>query len=215
MESELSTEINRKMHENHKSVGLMAVIALVGFAIAVPHLTEGLGEAPAADTSPEESSPPSVVEKTQLWMERVNNLSHLSRESDLVVVGHATTVGEASWNTPDGAAPEQVGPEDTAYHTVRFKVERVLRGESSSAVSVRVEGGTVGDVTVNAVSAPQFETGERTVLFLTAIDSEYGGYKVTDMEHGKLSIENGVIRREVPEGYTERIELGSLSELVQ
>lgn len=202
------------MDKRLKLVGGGAVLFFAVLLVAAPSLMQdksqaGSGEGPSGEEAPR------LVTRSQLWMESVNNLSGLGNESGLVVVGRATGIGAAEWNTSSGERPETVGPGSTVYHTVSFEVGEVLKGDAGSSVTVRVEGGTVGNVTLRVVSAPEFRVGERVVLFLEPVDSEYGEYTVTDMEHGKLPIEDGVIRRDVPEGYRERIKLSELEQLLK
>lgn len=49
---------------------------------------------------------------------------------------------------------------------VRLQVHERLKGEPANSVDVDVEGGTVGDVTMDVSSLPQVTRGDRAVFFL-------------------------------------------------
>ena len=50
---------------------------------------------------------------------------------------------------------------------VAFRVEETMKGSSQSTIEVMVEGGTVGDLTLEVSDLPRMERGKRAVLFLT------------------------------------------------
>ena len=51
---------------------------------------------------------------------------------------------------------------------VAFRVEETMKGPSQSTIEVMVEGGTVGDLTLEVSDLPRMERGKRAVLFLTS-----------------------------------------------
>jgi hypothetical protein len=51
---------------------------------------------------------------------------------------------------------------------VTFRVEETMKGSSQATVEVMVEGGTVGDLTLEVSDLPRMEPGKRAVLFLTS-----------------------------------------------
>ena len=51
---------------------------------------------------------------------------------------------------------------------VTFRVEETMKGPAQSTVEVMVEGGTVGDLTLEVSDLPRMERGKRAVLFLTS-----------------------------------------------
>ena len=48
----------------------------------------------------------------------------------------------------------------------RIQIEETLKGASASYLNVEVEGGTIGDLTLQVSDMPRLETGDRAVLFL-------------------------------------------------
>lgn len=62
---------------------------------------------------------------------------------------------------------------------VTFRVDETLKGPREAAVVVTVEGGTVGDLTLEVSDMPTVEKGQRAVLFLTR--SRTGG----DVPYGR------------------------------
>ena len=51
---------------------------------------------------------------------------------------------------------------------VSFRVEETMKGPAQATVDVMVEGGTVGDLTLEVSDLPRMERGKRAVLFLTS-----------------------------------------------
>jgi hypothetical protein len=52
----------------------------------------------------------------------------------------------------------------------RIQIEEALKGAPASYLNVEVEGGTVGDLTLQVSDMPRLETGDRAVFFLTPSD---------------------------------------------
>ena len=63
-------------------------------------------------------------------------------------------------------------------------VERTLKGATDSTITVHQLGGTSGDRITKIFGAPEFEDGERVLLFLEP--SPRGGYRVMDLFVGKF-----------------------------
>jgi hypothetical protein len=51
---------------------------------------------------------------------------------------------------------------------VSFNVDETMKGVHESTVTVTLEGGTVGDLTLEVSDMPAMEKGQRAVLFLTS-----------------------------------------------
>src|SRR5262249_44169664 len=84
-------------------------------------------------------------------------LTDLVRESRSVARGRIAAV-EAKWNDD----------ERTIETEVTLDVETYLKGPLGPTVQFRVPGGTVGRLRRIVVGAPEFELGERVVIFLGA-----------------------------------------------
>ena len=54
----------------------------------------------------------------------------------------------------------------------RVQIEETLKGAPASYLPVEVEGGTVGDLTLQVSDMPRLETGDRAVFFLTQVDAK-------------------------------------------
>ena len=79
------------------------------------------------------------------------------------------------------------------YTTVVIEVEQGIKGDFAAGDKVRFQtiGGTVGEISLRVPASPQFNAGERTLVF-------FGGEPnintpVTGWEQGKYTIENGII----------------------
>jgi hypothetical protein len=64
---------------------------------------------------------------------------------------------------------------------VTMQVDETMKGAHESSVVVTIEGGTVGDLTLDVSDMPKMATGERAVLFLSNVAA--GGYVL----HGRGS----------------------------
>lgn len=80
------------------------------------------------------------------------------RGSDQVVVATVSD-SRASYET------NEFGDRLIVSH-VRLQVNERLKGEPANSVDVDVEGGTVGDVTMDVSSLPRVSRGDRAVFFL-------------------------------------------------
>src|SRR5687768_3370080 len=49
---------------------------------------------------------------------------------------------------------------------VALRVEETMKGPHEATLAVTIEGGTVGDLTLEVSDMPKMETGDRAVLFL-------------------------------------------------
>lgn len=52
----------------------------------------------------------------------------------------------------------------------RIQIEEALKGAPATYLNVEVEGGTIGDLTLQVSDMPRLETGDRAVFFLTPSD---------------------------------------------
>lgn len=74
----------------------------------------------------------------------------------------------------------------------RFEVEKSLKGFPARELTVVTPGGTVGNITQDAVGIPRFDSGEEHVLFVrntqagpTVLYFEQGAYRVVRDERGE------------------------------
>jgi len=98
------------------------------------------------------------------------SLEDLSREASSIVIGEVTDA-QSFWE--DG----------NIYTNVTISVEQYVKGAGGKQVTIKVLGGTVGDITQWVSDAPIFQIGERTLLFLR-------NDQVVGWHQGKFAIVN-------------------------
>jgi len=101
--------------------------------------------------------------------------AELVRGADAIVQGKVVSQ-ESDWDA--------TGRVIVTEATVR--VQTVLAGRADSLVTVRNFGGTVGDLSVDAIGFPRFREGERVVLFL--IENPDGTSRVLGYQQGHFEV---------------------------
>lgn len=96
---------------------------------------------------------------------------NLTKDSDIVLTGSVKEILPAKWSTSDGKEPlnpiEDLGPYVLIYRDVVVSVDEYLKNPlSSDEVTVRTQGGTIGNLTMDAEDEPFFEIGEKVLLYL-------------------------------------------------
>ena len=77
-----------------------------------------------------------------------------------------------------------VDRDGTIWTDTVVAVERALKGSTEPAITIRQPGGVSGNRITKIYGAPEFEEGERVLLFLEP--SPHGGYRVMDLFVGKF-----------------------------
>ena len=135
--------------EVKKSALYMLAIALVSiFALFFLHTVSSPKEAP-------------ILHRVEGALAYVS-VPELFQDASLIVEG--TVVG----NT-DAFRIESVSGNFGNYTDYQFQINSVLRGEPANgadSVDIRVQGGTVGNVTEEYSGSPEFEVGENYLVFL-------------------------------------------------
>ena len=85
-------------------------------------------------------------------------LAELARSAERVVVGRVTTVNPV-WQTNEFG-------DRLIVSIVTVAVDETLRGPALPTVDVEVEGGTIGDVTLNVSDLEPVAAGDRAVFYL-------------------------------------------------
>jgi hypothetical protein len=85
------------------------------------------------------------------------DLAELSRDARAIVLGHVVSV-EGRW-TDDRRTIETL---------ISLEVESYLKGDLGTLVQFKVPGGRLGRFRNVVIGAPQFETGQRVIVFLGA-----------------------------------------------
>lgn len=99
------------------------------------------------------------------------NQSELRTNSDTIVIGTVKEILPSKWNSIDGKKPNDFEGFSTfclIYTDIIIYVDEYLENPlSSKEVTVRVEGGTVGNDTLTTESEPTFKPGEKVLIYLT------------------------------------------------
>ena len=85
-------------------------------------------------------------------------LAERARGSERVVVGRVGSVSPA-WQTNEFG-------DRLIVSVIRLTVSETLKGPPQAVVDVEIEGGTIGDVTLNVSDQTPFVPGERAVFYL-------------------------------------------------
>jgi hypothetical protein len=80
-------------------------------------------------------------------------------------------------------------PAGAIWTTWRVTVSSTIAGPAAGEVLVRVRGGTIGRTVQETIGAPQFEDGERVIVFLGSENA--GGREVVGMAQGAFHAERG------------------------
>lgn len=127
------------------------------------------------------------------------NHMELNNYSDTIVIGTVKEILLSKWNTADGKRPantdEAFSPSCLIYTDVVISIDEYLKNPlSSEEITVRVEGGTVGNDALTAEDEPSLETGEKVLLYLVK-DSSPGTkdiapehFRVTGLLQGKYTL---------------------------
>ena len=122
--------------------------------------------------------------------------------SHQIVVGTVLEQSDPFWSEPfsEGIDKSLVGgPSRTILSDFIVDVHENFRGEDLERLTVRTQGGTIGDCTITDLGAPTFEAGDEVLLFLydaTIEDQEQNAVFVpTGGPQGYLIIEdNGALK---------------------
>lgn len=114
------------------------------------------------------------VVPAQASLVRGFSLQQLRSEAHRVVVGKVTAA-RSFWN--EG--------KDKIYTEYTVEVQRVVKGEKVSKLTVRLMGGRVGERELTVSGNPSIDVGERVLLFLRDYDSFHA---VVGMSQGKWSV---------------------------
>ena len=71
---------------------------------------------------------------------------------------------------------------------VSMRVSETMKGPHEETVVLNLEGGTVGDLTLDVSDMPQMTRGERAVVFLE--DSKQGGYNPHHRGEGVMKVDD-------------------------
>ena len=110
------------------------------------------------------------------------SLEQLTMEANTIVLGTVTSQTSA-WNA-----------EHTAIYTdVTVEVEEVIKGLSVTEVTFRIAGGIVGEIGMRTSNDPEFQDGERVIVFL---NTDGVPARVVGLHQGKYTVRDGTVRRD-------------------
>lgn len=123
-----------------------------------------------ADNISNNLNKPITIERSSL-LEKYTH-EDLNNYSDTVVIGTVKEILPPKWNTIDGKMPDKTAAEltssDLIYTDIIITVDKYIKNPlSSNEVTIRVIGGTLGNVTMSSDEEPNFKLGEKVLLYLT------------------------------------------------
>jgi hypothetical protein len=124
----------------------------------------------------------------------------LSNKSYTIVIGSVKEMLPSKWNSIDGKRPNGIDSfslENLIYTDIIIIVDKYLKNPlQSKEITVRVDGGTVGNDTFIAMHEPSFKANEKVLLYLIkdvtnrTKDIEPEHFKVTGCMQGKFTLTN-------------------------
>jgi hypothetical protein len=78
---------------------------------------------------------------------------------------------------------------------VTFKVEDAVKGSPGANYTIRMLGGTVGDITMAISDAPQFKVGDKDILFVEHNGTQF--IPLVGIMHGRFHVERDQSGQEV------------------
>jgi hypothetical protein len=96
----------------------------------------------------------------------------LCNHADIIVIGKVKEILPSKWNTMDGqmnkSANGKIKRGELIYTDVVISVDKYLKNPlPSNEVTVRVVGGTIGNVNMSSDIEPRFESDEKVLLYLS------------------------------------------------
>jgi hypothetical protein len=106
-------------------------------------------------------------------------MEDLARKADTIVLG-TVIQQESAWDAQHTAI----------YTDVTLVVERVLAGTAEETVTLRVAGGSVGDIGMRTSNDAVFREGERVIVFL---DTSAVPSTVVGLQQGKFTVKDNMV----------------------
>lgn len=108
----------------------------------------------------------------------------LNNHADTVIIGKVKEILPPKWNTGqiNKSSTEKIKRGELIYTDIIISVDKYLKNPlSSNEVTVRVVGGTIGNITMTSDIEPNFKPGEEVLLYLS--NDTYPYTKDIDSEH--------------------------------
>jgi hypothetical protein len=105
------------------------------------------------------------------------SVAQMSRAAQVIVRGQCQS-NTTGWDTGE------------IWTFTTFEVQEVWRGEVPAQISVRLLGGTAGNLTSSVAGIPRFQPGEEVVLFLER--TQRGDFSIVSWEQGTFRIRRDI-----------------------
>ena len=178
-------------------VGAVSLIMLSALALSGSQDGIKLTNSPSQDNTKLANNDMPLYSKSSASLPLLD-IEELSNRSEMIVIGTVKEIHPSKWTSADGKRPNGIDSfslENSIYTDITISVDKYLKNPSSSKeVTVRVDGGTVGNDTLEADYAPAFKPGEKVLLFLTedavisTKDIKPEHFKVTACSLGKYTL---------------------------
>lgn len=178
-------------------VGAVSLIMLSALAFSGSQDGIKLANNPSQDDTKLANNDMPLYSKSSASLVPLND-TELSNDSDTIVIGTVKEIIPPKWNSGDGKRPvntDQFSLQSFIYTDITISVDKYLKNPSSSKeVTVRVDGGTVGNDTFEADYEPTFQPGEKVLLYLMkdatirTRDIKPEHFKVTGYIQGKFTL---------------------------
>lgn len=165
--------------KNNIKYGILLIGALSLLTLVVLGLSNFSDGSTKLANNPTQDSPKLVNNDKPLYAEVSTSLlgfnyTELSNRSDTIVIGTVKETLPSKWNTVDGKKSDpdvKFSPFNVIYTDIIISVDEYVKNQlSTKEVRVRVEGGTVGNDTLVVDYEPEFEPGEKVLLYLMKDD---------------------------------------------
>jgi len=160
---------------SNKKYGIILIVALSLFILGALALYDSSKDDVKLSNNADEPTNNSSVEEpiTSSMSASLPAFNHteLSDRSEMILIGTVKEILPSKWTSADGRRPNGIDSfslENSIYTDITINVEKYLKNPSSSQeITVRIDGGTVGNDTLEADYEPTFKPGEKVLLFLT------------------------------------------------
>jgi len=150
-------------------IGAVTLIMLSALALSGSQDGIKLTNRPSQDTKLANNDMP-LYSKSSASLPLLGS-EELSNYSDTIVIGTVKEINPSKWNSINGKRPDGIDSfslENLIYTDITISVEKYLKNPSSAKeITVRLDGGTVGNDTLETDYEPTFKSGEKVLLFLT------------------------------------------------
>ena len=102
------------------------------------------------------------------------------------LVGQAETIFEGTVTDVQSQWAGEGGQRHIVTY-VTFKVNDVLKGEPGASYTLRMLGGTIGDMTMKVTDTPEFKQGDRDIVFVENNGRQF--VPLVGIMHGRFRVE--------------------------